>query len=101
MPKAVRKAGDLAAFLELHIEQGGTLEQARIPIGIVEGISGISYTDVRITGSANHSGTTAMDLRRDALAGAAELVLCVQRAALDKRCQVATVGHLIVSPECN
>ncbi len=95
---ATRQAGDVAAFVELHIEQGGTLEQARVPIGIVEGISGISYADVRIVGSANHSGTTAMELRKDALASAAELVLCVQRAALDKRCQVATVGQLAVSP---
>lgn len=98
LPAAVRKTGDMAAFVELHIEQGGTLEQARVPIGIVEGISGISYVDVRIVGNANHSGTTAMELRKDALAGAAELVLCVQRAALDKRCQVATVGQLAVSP---
>ena len=98
LPGAVRKTGDIAVFVELHIEQGGTLEQARVPIGIVEGISGISYTDVRIFGSANHSGTTAMELRKDALAGAAELVLCVQRAALDKRCQVATVGQLVVVP---
>lgn len=98
LPSTVRNAGDLAAFVELHIEQGGTLEQARVPIGIVEGISGISYSDVRIAGSANHSGTTAMELRKDALASAAELVLCVQRAALDKRCHVATVGQLAVSP---
>ncbi len=95
---AVRRSGDLAAFVELHIEQGGTLEKAEVPIGIVEGISGISYTDVRVTGAANHSGTTSMELRKDALVAAAELVLCVQRAALEKRCHVATVGQLVVNP---
>ena len=98
LPGAVRQSGDIAAFVELHIEQGGTLERAGVPIGIVEGISGISYTDVRFIGAANHSGTTEMDLRKDALIAAAELVLCVQRAALEKRCHVATVGQLVVSP---
>jgi N-carbamoyl-L-amino-acid hydrolase len=98
LPAAVRKTGEIVAFVELHIEQGGTLEKARVPIGIVEGISGISYTDVRVIGAANHSGTTAMEIRKDALVGAAELVLCVQRVALEKRCHVATVGQLIVSP---
>ena len=98
LPVTVRKNGEIAAFVEVHIEQGGTLEKARVPIGIVEGISGISYTDVRVIGAANHSGTTAMELRKDALVGAAELVLCVQRVALEKRCHVATVGQLIVNP---
>jgi beta-ureidopropionase / N-carbamoyl-L-amino-acid hydrolase len=95
---AVRRNGDIAAFVELHIEQGGTLEKAGMPIGIVEGISGISYTDVRVTGAANHSGTTGMELRKDALIAAAEVVLRVQRAALEKKCHVATVGQLVVSP---
>jgi N-carbamoyl-L-amino-acid hydrolase len=98
LASTVRRGGEIAAFVELHIEQGGTLEKARVPIGIVEGISGISYTDVRVIGAANHSGTTAMELRKDALIAAAELVLCVQRAALEKRCHVATVGQLVVSP---
>ena len=98
LPATVRKTGEIAAFVELHIEQGGTLEKAKVSIGIVEGISGISYTDVLVTGAANHSGTTAMELRKDALVGAAELVLCVQRVALEKRCYVATVGQLIVNP---
>ena len=98
LPVTVRKNGEIAAFVEVHIEQGGTLEKARVPIGIVEGTSGISYTDVRVIGAANHSGTTAMELRKDALVGAAELVLCVQRVALEKRCHVATVGQLIVNP---
>jgi N-carbamoyl-L-amino-acid hydrolase len=95
---ATRKRGDVAAFIELHIEQGGVLESARIPVGIVEGISGISYTDVRVIGTANHSGTTVMDLRKDALVAASELVLSVQQAAFAGKCRVATVGRMTVFP---
>jgi beta-ureidopropionase / N-carbamoyl-L-amino-acid hydrolase len=98
LAKIVRKPADIAAFIELHIEQGGTLDAAGIPIGIVEGISGISHTRVRITGAAAHSGTTTMELRKDALTAAAQLVILVQRAALERRCQVATVGQMNVLP---
>lgn len=95
---AARKRGDIAAFVELHIEQGGVLERAGTAVGIVEGISGISYTDVRIIGTANHSGTTVMELRRDALVAAAELVLSVRQAAFAAKCRVATVGRMTVFP---
>jgi N-carbamoyl-L-amino-acid hydrolase len=95
---AKRKAGDITAYVELHIEQGGTLEKAKTPIGIVEGISGISHTDVRITGRAAHAGTTTMEIRKDALVAASELVLSVRKAALESRCHVATVGQLTVMP---
>jgi beta-ureidopropionase / N-carbamoyl-L-amino-acid hydrolase len=95
---AERKNGDVAAFLELHIEQGGVLESSNVPIGIVEGISGISYTDVRVIGAANHSGTTVMNLRKDALVAASALVLTVQAAALERKCRVATVGQMTVHP---
>jgi beta-ureidopropionase / N-carbamoyl-L-amino-acid hydrolase len=95
---AMRKAGDITAYVELHIEQGGTLEKAKTPIGIVEGISGISHTDVRITGRAAHAGTTTMEIRKDALVAASELVLSVREAALESGCHVATVGQLTVMP---
>ena len=98
LSSAARKGGDISAFIELHIEQGGVLESSGIPIGIVEGISGISYSDVRVIGTANHSGTTVMELRKDALAAAAELVLCVQQAAVAGKCRVATVGKMTVFP---
>ncbi|MBV8051007.1 MAG: Zn-dependent hydrolase [Acidobacteriaceae bacterium] len=98
IPAAARTKGDIAAFIELHIEQGGILDNSKIPIGIVEGITGITYTDVRIMGRANHSGTTIMELRRDALAAACELVLMVEKAALEGRCRVATVGKMTVTP---
>ena len=67
-----------AAYLELHIEQGGTLEAAGIPIGVVEGIVGIRRFAVAFAGEANHAGTTAMADRRDALVMAAPFVLGVR-----------------------
>jgi N-carbamoyl-L-amino-acid hydrolase len=85
--------GRICAFLELHIDRLG------IPVGSVEGISGIQHTDVLISGVANHSGTTTMEARHDALVAAAELVLAVRKMATDQHsCRVATVGRLVVSP---
>ncbi len=63
--------GDTAVFLELHIEQGATLEARELDIGVVEGIVGIRWWDVVVKGAANHAGTTPMDMRRDALLSAA------------------------------
>ena len=87
------------AFIELHIEQGGILDEERLDIGVVEGIVGIGWWDVTIEGYANHGGTTAMDNRRDAMVSAAELTLVVNRIALemDGR-QVATVGRIQAFP---
>ena len=91
--------GRFRAFVELHIEQGGELERLGLSIGAVEGISGIQHTEVLITGVANHSGTTTMEGRHDALAAAAELVLLVRSMALERKsCRVATVGQLRVFP---
>jgi N-carbamoyl-L-amino-acid hydrolase len=91
--------GRFCAFVELHIEQGGELDRLGVPIGAVEGISGIQHTDVLITGVANHSGTTTMETRHDALSAAAELVLLVRKMALELHsCRVATVGRLLVLP---
>ncbi len=67
--EARRDPGSLKAFLELHIEQGPVLEASGIPIGIVEGISGVFNWSVTLTGKANHSGTTPMELRHDAFSG--------------------------------
>ena len=73
----------MAAFVELHIEQGAILDEADIDIGVVEGIVGIRWWDVTVEGVANHAGTTPMDRRRDALVTAAELALAVNRDRLD------------------
>jgi N-carbamoyl-L-amino-acid hydrolase len=96
---AVREPGSIAAFVELHIEQGGILDEENIDIGVVEGIVGISWWDVTIDGFANHAGTTPMNKRWDALVTAAELILAINRIATDlPGRQVATVGKIRALP---
>jgi N-carbamoyl-L-amino-acid hydrolase len=95
----VRSKGDLAAYLEIHIEQGRILDSEKIDIGVVEGIVGISWWDVTIDGSANHAGTTPMNLRQDALLAASELVLAVNRVVTSvPGSQVGTVGKIRAEP---
>jgi allantoate deiminase len=91
-------AGSVACYLELHIEQGRVLEEARLGLGIVEAIAGATRLAIVLRGRADHSGATPMPLRRDALAGAAEVVGFVERAGARSRTTVATVGRLQVSP---
>lgn len=96
---AVRQKGDLAGYLELHIEQGGTLYQEKINIGVVEGIVGVHWWDVTVEGFANHAGTTPMNQRKDALLAAAKYVEAVNRVvtSIPGR-QVGTVGKLQAFP---
>ena len=97
--EAVRTPGAWHSYLELHIEQGGTLEKARTPVGIVEGIVAIHRYDVVITGFANHAGTTPMAERRDALVAAAQLVLAVRETVTARPGRhVGTVGRLEIAP---
>ena len=97
--EVARKKGDLAAFLELHIEQGGILDQEKIEIGIVEGIVGIKWWDVEITGFANHAGTTPMDMRQDALLTASKFIIAVNEAVNSfEGKQVGTVGRIEAQP---
>ncbi len=96
---AVRGKGAWHSYVELHIEQGGTLDKARVPIGIVEGIVGIHRYDVVIEGVANHAGTTPMGERRDAMVAAAQLTLAVRDIAARRQGrQVGTVGRIEVEP---
>ena len=90
-----RRKGDIACYLELHIEQGGTLERTHTNIGVVEGIVGIKQWDVTITGVQNHAGTTAMADRHDALLAAARYIDMVNRVvrSVPGR-QVGTVGRI-------
>src|SRR5215475_11841427 len=89
----------LAAFIELHIEQGPHLDEAKIPIGIVQGIVGIKRSDCVVTGFANHAGTTPMNRRRDALAAASKEVLAVRETVREEKGrQVGTVGYMKVEP---
>ncbi len=91
--------GEVAGFLELHVEQGAVLERSGIQVGVVEGIVGIRRWDAIVRGAANHAGTTPMDQRRDALLGAARLVEAVNRAATSMEgSQVATVGRIQARP---
>jgi N-carbamoyl-L-amino-acid hydrolase len=94
-----RERGSIAANLELHIEQGGTLERQRIEIGEVEGIVSISWWNVNVTGFANHAGTTPMDQRQDALLAAARFIDAVHRIvrSVPGR-QVGTVGRIEAQP---
>ncbi len=96
---AVRGKGAWHSYVELHIEQGGTLDKARVPIGIVQGIVGIHRYDVVIEGFANHAGTTPMGERRDAMVAAAQLTLAVRDIAARRQGrQVGTVGRIEVEP---
>ena len=94
-----RKRGDMAAYLELHIEQGGILDAEQIDIGVVEGIVGNNRWDVKVEGFANHAGTTPMNQRRDALLAAAKFTDAVNRVvtSLPGR-QVGTVGRIQALP---
>jgi beta-ureidopropionase / N-carbamoyl-L-amino-acid hydrolase len=97
--RARMNKGDFAAYLELHIEQGGTLDAAGIPIGVVEGIVGIDDYEVTVRGFANHAGTTPIAQRKDALLAAAQMIIAVREVATSfPGPQVATVGQISVSP---
>jgi len=96
---AVRQKGDLACYMELHIEQGGLLEKAGLQIGVVEGIVGLRWFEVTVTGFANHAGTTPMDQRQDAMLAAAKFAVAVNEAVRSVPGRtVATIGRMVVSP---
>ncbi len=97
--EAARKPGELAAYLELHIEQGPSLHQSGTPIGVVTGITGRAVLEVELKGIANHAGTTPMSARHDALVSASRLVLEIQRIAGElETCRVGTVGSIQAHP---
>jgi N-carbamoyl-L-amino-acid hydrolase len=87
----------VAAYVELHIEQGPVLEAAGLAVGVVDGAYGIERHRVNFEGRAAHAGSTPMALRRDALAAGARLALAARDSAL-ARGGVATVGDLRVVP---
>ena len=97
--EAVRPKNAHHAYLELHIEQGGSLDRDRVPLGIVEGIVAIERFRVTVTGVANHAGTTPMPERQDALIAASHLTVAVREIVTgEPGRQVGTVGQLDVSP---
>lgn len=97
--QARRRPGELAAYFELHIEQGPELYQRGTPIGVVTAITGRAVFAVEVVGKANHAGTTPMSDRHDALVSASRLTLAVHRIAREMEvCRVSTVGSLQVHP---
>lgn len=92
------RRGDVLAYLEPHVEQGPVLDQAGEALGVVPAIVGQARLRLAFAGQANHAGTTPMRARRDALAGAAEVVLAAERVARAMPGLVATVGQVTVAP---
>ena len=99
LEEARRAPGSIHCYLELHIEQGGLLARAGVPIGVVDGIVSIDEYEVEVRGFANHAGTTPMPERRNALLAASRIVEAVQEEVTrEPGRQVGTVGHLEVFP---
>jgi N-carbamoyl-L-amino-acid hydrolase len=97
LDEVVRKKGDLAAFLEIHIEQSKVLEAQGIDVAIVEGIVGIEDWDITVIGMANHAGSTPMNDRQDALIAASKLVLAVNEVVNSyEGAQVGSVGKISI-----
>jgi len=101
IPAAAYKPGEAVAYVEVHIEQGPVLEARNQPLGVVTAIVGQTYFTVEILGEAGHAGTVPMSLRRDALAGAAEMIRLAEEMAREQRDVVATVGRLSVQPNAS
>jgi N-carbamoyl-L-amino-acid hydrolase len=90
-------------FIEMHVEQGPVLDREKVPIGIVENITGITWVTANITGQENHAGTTPMSMRIDPLVAASNIVLLASRRANEMvkksgGSTVATVGKMVVKP---
>ncbi|MDP2041669.1 MAG: Zn-dependent hydrolase [Algoriphagus sp.] len=99
IPELKRNVGDLAAFLELHIEQGGNLYSEKLDIGVVEGIVAIEWWEFSFLGKANHAGTTPMNMRKDPMLPAAKFVLAVNEIVNSYEGRhVGTVGKIQAFP---
>ncbi len=97
---AQRDPAQLAGYFELHIEQGPVLDAMKVPIGIVEDITGLFKWSVSLRGEANHAGTTPMDMRRDALMGLADFAHEIPRIIEENgsRQSRATIGRAQILP---
>ena len=95
-----KEKGDVFASVELHIEQAAVLDRLKLPIGVVEGICGASYINVTVKGVQEHAGSTPMDIRKDPMCAASEIILETEKAAneISSINAVATVGKLNVFP---
>jgi allantoate deiminase len=95
---AARSVGSIQAYVELHIEQGRVLENEDLPVGIVTGIAGPVWRRFILEGETGHAGATPMNLRRDALAAAAEIMVLIEAEAAKTGLTVGTVGQLDLEP---
>jgi N-carbamoyl-L-amino-acid hydrolase len=98
VPAEVRKSDSIAAYLEMHIEQGPILDREGIPLAAVTGIAGIRRFNLVVDGEPNHAGTTPMELRRDALVAAAQFIVDAEAMFRQQENAVGTVGYLSVTP---
>ncbi|WP_428248635.1 allantoate amidohydrolase [Ferrovibrio sp.] len=98
IPAAARKPGEIAAFMELHIEQGPVLERNGLALGVVTAISGARRYRVEIKGLAGHAGTVPMGGRQDALLAAAEIALFIEQRCTGTPTLVGTVGQMEAFP---
>ena len=96
--EAAYRRDEVAAYVEVHIEQGPVLEAEGRPVGVVTSVAGATRLRVEVIGRAGHAGTVPMRLRRDALAAASEVVSAVERICLDTPGAVGTVGVLKTLP---
>ncbi|WP_426344415.1 allantoate amidohydrolase [Pseudoduganella sp. R-32] len=96
IPAIARRREDIAAYVEVHIEQGPVLLERGLPVGVVTAIAGSSRFLVELHGVASHAGTTPMHMRKDAAAAAAEIVLLVEQRCARGEALVGTVGQLQV-----
>jgi allantoate deiminase len=96
---AARRRRELLAYVELHIEQGPVLEAESLPVGVVTAIAGATRLAARLTGMAGHAGTVPMQLRQDALTGAAECIGAIEEfCRTDQGGLVGTVGYIHAMP---
>ena len=91
--EAARPQGSIKAYVELHIEQGRVLESEDLPVGIVTGIAGPVWLRLSLDGETGHAGATPMNLRRDALAAEAEIMVLIEAEASGTGTTVGTVGQ--------
>ena len=100
IPSIARRRERVLGYVEVHIEQGPVLEERKLPVGIVSAIAGASRFRIEVIGEAGHAGTVPMDLRKDALVAAAEMVMAVERRAhgASEPGLVATVGSIEAAP---
>ena len=102
LPGPMLRPGDIAASVELHIEQARLLESRKLAVGVVTGIAGITRRRITVRGRADHAGATPMDLRQDALVAASRLISWIDRRGKELAAEtdgfVATVGYLVLDP---